>query len=79
MTKKEALQNRHFEQLSNSEIEPINARFLAFSFQEMNVNEIVKIEPKNETEFVITTDIKKYLVTLPIIPIFDASIEEIGN
>lgn len=77
MNEKEALQTHLYEQLSASNIAPISARYLAFRFQELKAKNIVDVLTKTENEYVITTDIKKYVVTLPMLPIPDASIKEI--
>lgn len=75
MTKDIEVQEQFYRQLTTSKIPPIIARYLAMRLQELKVKKIVSSTAKNENQFIITTDINKYLVSLPSLPIPDAKIK----
>ena len=74
MQEKQQIQEQNYIALTNAEINPIHARYVAFKLAELDA-EIQDIESIKEFVYKTVCNKGAYLVTLPQIPIPDAKIE----
>lgn len=77
MSKEVEIQNELYLKLIDANIQPITARYVAMRLQNMKSKKILEILEQKENEYIITTNFKKYIVTLPSLPITDAKIIEL--
>jgi hypothetical protein len=70
-------QNEFYEALTDGNIQPLSARYIAARLQTENVKKIISVKSIKSLEYKISTDNKEFLVNLHMLDLPDAKISEI--